>query len=172
MFMSVASDPMLTTVVPRICQKYEEITETVRSTPDTTEELVTLNQYIKRTKEVTIHKLIDEIDEATYRLSFLLDYATLPCMWDISILFIRFQNIIRNCWYIYLFSFVPADDLRLNSRVFLWPNQILIELEDSTIRLATLREQAEDYLQKRLQDKHFSHLWSHPRESTTHECIV
>lgn len=67
---------------PRICQKYEKITETVRGTPETTEELVSLNQYIKKTNEVTIHKLIDEIDEATYRLSFLLDYAALPCMWN------------------------------------------------------------------------------------------
>uniref|UniRef100_A0A4W6EFX0 Dynein axonemal heavy chain 3 n=1 Tax=Lates calcarifer TaxID=8187 RepID=A0A4W6EFX0_LATCA len=53
----------------RICQKYEEITETVRSTPETTEELVSLNLYIKKTSEVTVHKLLDEIDEATYRLS-------------------------------------------------------------------------------------------------------
>uniref|UniRef100_A0A8C4E4W3 AAA+ ATPase domain-containing protein n=1 Tax=Dicentrarchus labrax TaxID=13489 RepID=A0A8C4E4W3_DICLA len=59
---------------PRICQKYEEITKTVRGTPETTEELVSLKQYIKNTSDVTIHKLIDEIDEATYRLSFLLDY--------------------------------------------------------------------------------------------------
>lgn len=57
-----------------------EITETIRSTPETTDELVSLNQYIKKTSDVTIHKLIDEIDEATYRLSFLLDYATLHCM--------------------------------------------------------------------------------------------
>lgn len=64
----------------RICHKYEEITNTVRGTPETTEELVSLNQYIKQTSEVTVHKLLDEIDEATYRLSFLLDYATLPCM--------------------------------------------------------------------------------------------
>lgn len=65
---------------PRICQKYEEITNTIRGTPETTEELVALNKYIKQTSEVTIHKLLDEIEEATYRLSFLLDYATLPCM--------------------------------------------------------------------------------------------
>lgn len=64
----------------RICQKYEEIKETIRCTPETTEELVSLNQYIKKTSDVTIHKLIDEIDEAAYRLCFLLDYATLPCM--------------------------------------------------------------------------------------------
>lgn len=63
----------------RICQKYEEIAETIRGTPETTEELVSLNQFIKKTSDVTIHKLIDEIDEAAYRLNFLLDYATLSC---------------------------------------------------------------------------------------------
>lgn len=68
------------TFFPRICQKYQEITETVRGIPETTDELVSLNQYIKKTSDVTIHKLIDEIEAAVYRLSFLLDYATLPCM--------------------------------------------------------------------------------------------
>ncbi|XP_034748215.1 dynein heavy chain 3, axonemal isoform X1 [Etheostoma cragini] len=106
-----------------ICQMYERITETVRGTPETTEELVSLNQYIKKTSEVTIHKLIDEIDEATYRLSFLLDYAALP-----------------------------SDDLRLNSLVFQWPNQILTELDDSKIRLITIRKQAESHIQTRILD--------------------
>lgn len=64
----------------RLCKKYEDITNTVRGTPETTEELVSLKQYLKNTRDVTIHKLIDEVDEATYRLSFLLDYATLTCM--------------------------------------------------------------------------------------------
>lgn len=64
----------------RICQKYEAITELVRGTPGTTEELVTLTQYIKNTSEVTVPKLIDELDDAMYRLSFLLDYAALPSM--------------------------------------------------------------------------------------------
>ncbi|KAM7384052.1 hypothetical protein PAMA_011415 [Pampus argenteus] len=106
-----------------ICQKYEEITSTIRGTPETTEELVSLNQYIKQTSEVTIRNLLDEINEATYRLNFLLDHATLP-----------------------------SDDLRLNSCVFQWPNDILTELDDNKIRLATIREQAEDYLQTRLTD--------------------
>lgn len=68
---------------PRICQKYEEITETIRGTPQTTEQLVTLIQFIKKTSEVTIHKLTDEIDEAAYRLCFLLDYTILPCVWNL-----------------------------------------------------------------------------------------
>uniref|UniRef100_A0A8D3CSS9 AAA+ ATPase domain-containing protein n=1 Tax=Scophthalmus maximus TaxID=52904 RepID=A0A8D3CSS9_SCOMX len=51
-----------------ICQKYEEITKTIRSTPATTEELVSLTQFIKTTSDVTVHKLIDEIEEASYHL--------------------------------------------------------------------------------------------------------
>ena len=46
--------------------------------PAQVDELVALNQYLKRTSEVTVHKLREEVDEAAKRLSFLLDYATLP----------------------------------------------------------------------------------------------
>ncbi|XP_030596674.1 dynein heavy chain 3, axonemal isoform X2 [Archocentrus centrarchus] len=104
-----------------ICKKYEDITNTVRGTPKTTEELVSLKQYLKNTRDVTIHKLIDEVDEATYRLSFLLDYAALT-----------------------------SDDMRLNSSVFLWPNEILTELENSNAHLDIIRKQAEDRLQTRV----------------------
>ncbi|XP_075305326.1 dynein axonemal heavy chain 3 [Odontesthes bonariensis] len=104
-----------------ICQKYEDITDTVRGTPETTEELVSLYQYIKKSSDVTIHKLIDEIDAAAHRLMFLMDYATLP-----------------------------SDDLRLNSRVFQWPSQILTELDDNKARLAITRKQAKGYLQTRV----------------------
>ena len=54
--------------------------ETVRGTPETTEDLVSLDQYIETTSDVTICKLMDEICEASSRLFFLLDFATLPCM--------------------------------------------------------------------------------------------
>ncbi|CAG5890787.1 unnamed protein product [Menidia menidia] len=111
------------TINKGICQEYEDITETVRETPETTEKLVALNQYLKKTKDVTIHKLIDEIEVASYRLSFLMDYATLP-----------------------------PDDLRLNSCVFQWPSQILVELEDNKERLVITRTQAEDHLQTRVYD--------------------
>ncbi|KAL7390222.1 hypothetical protein ABVT39_017308 [Epinephelus coioides] len=106
-----------------ICQKYEEITEIIRGTPETTKELTSLDQFIKKTSDVTIHKLIDEIDEARYRLSFLLDYAALP-----------------------------SDDLRLNSSVFQWPSKIVTEIEGSKIRLDFMRVRAEDHLQIRILD--------------------
>lgn len=39
---------------------------------------MTLDQFIEKTYEETIHELIEEIAEAVHRLSFLLDHANLP----------------------------------------------------------------------------------------------
>lgn len=61
-----------------ICRRYDEITDRITSKLSTTEELVELNQYLRHTSEVTVHKLHHEIEEAVKRLDFLLDYATLP----------------------------------------------------------------------------------------------
>uniref|UniRef100_A0A3P8VG82 Dynein axonemal heavy chain 7 n=1 Tax=Cynoglossus semilaevis TaxID=244447 RepID=A0A3P8VG82_CYNSE len=104
-----------------ICEKYEEITEMLRSTPATTEEVVSLYQYIKQTIDVTTVHLKGEIDEAKGRLMFLLDYASLS-----------------------------IDDVALNARVFQWPKRILGELDDSKARLATMREKVEDNLHRRI----------------------
>lgn len=72
----------------RICQRYEEITDTIECTPESTEELVTLSQYIKKTSDVTVQKLRDDTNDASLRIFFLLDYAILPCM---SILYMQIQ---------------------------------------------------------------------------------
>ena len=64
--------------ISSLCHRYDEIAQTITGVPVNTDELVALNQYLKRTSEVTVHKLRDEVDEAGKRLSFLLDYATLP----------------------------------------------------------------------------------------------
>ncbi|KAG7500858.1 dynein heavy chain 3, axonemal [Solea senegalensis] len=106
-----------------ICQKYEDITATLRGTPETTEEVVSLYQYIRETTEETLQNLKDEIDEAKHRLLFLLDYATLS-----------------------------SDDIKLNARVFQWPKQILTELDDSKTRLAAMRERVEENLQRRIEE--------------------
>lgn len=55
-----------------------------------------------------------------------------------------------------VFSHPSADDMRLNSSVFLWPNEILTELENCNPRLDILTKQAQDYLQTRLDYKHFA----------------
>ncbi|GCB71663.1 hypothetical protein scyTo_0001655 [Scyliorhinus torazame] len=61
-----------------ICQRYEEISDRISEIPETTEELVDLDTFVKKSSEVTITKLKEEIFEAADRLDFLLDYATLP----------------------------------------------------------------------------------------------
>lgn len=48
--------------------------------PLTTEQLVELTAYLKKSSEVTVFKLRREIREAIYRLEFLMDYADLPSM--------------------------------------------------------------------------------------------
>ncbi|KAJ7985025.1 hypothetical protein DPEC_G00360850 [Dallia pectoralis] len=103
-----------------ICHRYDKIAETVMGTTGNLEELVALYQYLKHTSEVTVHKLKDEICEAADRLSFLLDCATLP-----------------------------QEDVKLNSNVFHWPEQILAMFEMSKGRLASRKVHAEDHLIKR-----------------------
>ncbi|KAJ0003538.1 hypothetical protein NQD34_008636 [Periophthalmus magnuspinnatus] len=104
----------------KICQKYQDISDTIRSIPKSTEELMNLNQFIKHTSDVTVHRLIEEIDEAVFRLNFLLDYATLS-----------------------------SEDIRLNSSVFQWPTEIQTELELSKNHLSDMKDQAEDNLHTR-----------------------
>ncbi|XP_008419893.1 dynein heavy chain 3, axonemal isoform X1 [Poecilia reticulata] len=104
-----------------ICKKYEEITNIAKTSPKNTEELVTLIQYVQTSQDYTIHKIIEEIEDARERLSFLMDYAT--------------QSVF---------------DLNLNTCVFCWPRRIVSKLENSRLHLQILREQAEEHLQERV----------------------
>ncbi|XP_076020504.1 dynein axonemal heavy chain 3-like [Genypterus blacodes] len=105
----------------RICEQYEQIAETIRETPNNTDEFVGLNQFIQQTGDVTLHKLTAEIKHATDRLVFLLDYA--------------------------IFS---SDDIQLNSTLVNWPRQSLTELERSKARQAAKREETELHIEKRI----------------------
>ncbi|KAB5587265.1 hypothetical protein PHYPO_G00011210 [Pangasianodon hypophthalmus] len=104
-----------------ICERYQQITHTLMSVPATTEELVELSHFLKHTSDVTVHTLRDEISEAAKRLSFLLDYATLT-----------------------------GDDIKLNSSVFNWPEQIRNVCEVHKDKLANQRDHIEDQLCKRV----------------------
>ncbi|KAK0140700.1 Dynein heavy chain 3, axonemal [Merluccius polli] len=106
-----------------IRQRYEEMVETLTRIPGSTEELVSLGRYLENASEVTVHRLKDEIQEAAHRLSFLLDFASLP-----------------------------AEDLRLNSTVFKWPDSILTVIDQSKTRLANCTKQAEDELLQRISE--------------------
>ncbi|XP_062444589.1 dynein axonemal heavy chain 3 [Rhea pennata] len=103
-----------------ICNEYNIIAERVSEVPSNTEELVELTAYLKKSSEVTVFKLRQQISEATYRLEFLMDYADLP-----------------------------SDDIKLNSTVFHWPDQIEVIFEDSRTQLYNRRNRAEMALLKR-----------------------
>ena len=71
--------------------------------------------------ETTVYKLEIKIAEAKRRLMFLLDYAEMP-----------------------------AEDIKLNSTVFFWPELVMQILEKNQVRLASLREKTEDKLKDRI----------------------
>uniref|UniRef100_A0A8C5QWI6 Dynein axonemal heavy chain 3 n=3 Tax=Leptobrachium TaxID=161697 RepID=A0A8C5QWI6_9ANUR len=106
-----------------ICSKYISIANRVKETPTNTVDLVALTEFLRTSRDVTVYKLKDEISEAASRLAFLLDYATLQ-----------------------------YDDLKLNSTVFHWPEQIETDFEVHSKRLSTSRDHAEDVLRKRRSD--------------------
>ncbi|NWJ00116.1 DYH3 protein, partial [Crypturellus undulatus] len=103
-----------------ICNEYNIIAERVSEVPSNSEDLVELTAYLKKSSEVTVYKLRRQISEATYRLEFLMDYADLP-----------------------------LDDIKLNSTVLHWPDQIEEIFENSRAQLFNRRNRAEMALLKR-----------------------
>ncbi|KAH0631920.1 hypothetical protein JD844_019823 [Phrynosoma platyrhinos] len=103
-----------------ICNQYNIIADKVSEVPLTTEELVELTAYLKKSSDVTVFKLRREIREAIYRLEFLMDYADLP-----------------------------YDDIKLNSTVLHWPDEIEIIFDTSRNQLMNRRDHVELALIKR-----------------------
>ncbi|CAL9691103.1 unnamed protein product [Knipowitschia caucasica] len=111
----------------KICQRYQDISDTMRGFPSSKQELEHLENFIKETSDVTVYKLLEEVDEAKSRLYFLMDHATLS-----------------------------PEDVRLNSSVFWWPTDIKAELDLSRTRLLDMRDQAEQADQAECQEEdHF-----------------
>ncbi|XP_076804189.1 dynein axonemal heavy chain 3-like isoform X1 [Clavelina lepadiformis] len=106
-----------------ICHQYDAIADRVSEMPETTVELVELVEFLKKSNDVTIHELKHEIGLAAERLEFLLDHATLP-----------------------------YEDIKLNSNVFHWPEQIQNVFDINRNRLMNRRENAEDKLRKRVKE--------------------
>ncbi|XP_046326217.1 dynein axonemal heavy chain 3-like [Haliotis rufescens] len=106
-----------------ICRRYDEMADRVSEIPETTQELVETQEFLKTSTEVTVYKLKDEIDESANRLMFLLDYAIFP-----------------------------FEDIKLNSTVFHWPDHIRTVFELSQNRIVNKRDTIEDHLRKRVSD--------------------
>ncbi|WAQ96862.1 DYH3-like protein [Mya arenaria] len=103
-----------------ICKRYDEMANRVSEVPDNTISLVETQEYLKQSQDVTVYKLKDEIEDAGNRLMFLLDYAELP-----------------------------YEDIKLNSQVFHWPENIKAVFELSQNRILSKREHIEEELRQR-----------------------
>ncbi|XP_021092936.1 dynein heavy chain 3, axonemal isoform X6 [Heterocephalus glaber] len=103
-----------------ICKQYSTIADKVSENPTNTEELVFLIEFLRKSSDVTVFKLRKQLRDAAERLEFLTDYADLP-----------------------------EEDIKVNSTVFLWPDQIENIFENSRNLLLTKRDQAEMDLIKR-----------------------
>lgn len=78
-------------------------------------------EFLTQSMETTIFKLEYKIADAKKRLMFLLDYSEMP-----------------------------AEDIKLNSTVFFWPELVMQILDKNQVRLQALREKTEDKLKDRL----------------------
>ncbi|KAF6772084.1 hypothetical protein AHF37_09495 [Paragonimus kellicotti] len=79
-----------------------------------------LQAYMRDVSNTLVFRLKDEVADAAERLNFLLDYA-----------------------------FLSADDIKLNSTLFYWPEHILNVLDVTSTRVNMLRETAEEDLKQR-----------------------
>ncbi|XP_068952632.1 dynein axonemal heavy chain 3 [Petaurus breviceps papuanus] len=103
-----------------LCNQYNMIADKVSEIPANTEDMVFLTAFLKKASEVTVFRLRRQISDAAWRLEFLMNYADLP-----------------------------MEDIKLNSTLFLWPDQIEDIFENSRNLLYTKREMAEMNLIKR-----------------------
>ncbi|MEJ1273900.1 hypothetical protein NN561_004775 [Cricetulus griseus] len=103
-----------------ICNQYNSIADKVSEIPANTAELVALIEFLRKSSDVTVFKLRRQLRDASERLEFLMDYADLP-----------------------------YEDIKLNSNLFLWPDQIEDVFENSRNLLLSKRDQAEMDLIKR-----------------------
>ncbi|XP_070269812.1 dynein axonemal heavy chain 3 [Myotis yumanensis] len=103
-----------------ICHQYSSIAEKVSEIPANTEELVSLIAFLRKSSDITVFKLRRQLRDAAERLEFLMDFADLP-----------------------------HEDIKLNSTLFLWPDQIEDVFENSRNLLMSKRDQAEVDLFKR-----------------------
>ncbi|CAG5132944.1 unnamed protein product, partial [Candidula unifasciata] len=104
-----------------LSRRYEEVQDRIQVIPESTKDLVELQNFLKTSNDITIYKLQDEVREAGCRLMFLLDYADLP-----------------------------TEDIKLNTVLFHWPSQICTVLDHSQGRIMMKRDQIEEELKKRV----------------------
>jgi dynein heavy chain, axonemal len=104
----------------RICDDFEDMSLHAGERPNETPEVVALQNYLTECREERLYKLKEQIKLVAQRVLFLLEYATLD-----------------------------GEDIQLNTRIFLWPNELEAVLDLSGNRLIVVRESLENALRDR-----------------------
>ncbi|XP_055607362.1 dynein axonemal heavy chain 3 isoform X2 [Uranotaenia lowii] len=104
----------------RICDEFEDMSLHAGERPDLTPEVVALQNYLTQCREERLYALKTEIKHVAERVLFLLTYAILD-----------------------------SEDINLNSRTFLWPQELEKVLDLSGARLAVVRENLETAIRER-----------------------
>ncbi|KAK6624385.1 hypothetical protein RUM44_011244 [Polyplax serrata] len=103
-----------------ICNVFDQMSFRASELPETTAELVELTNYLLESRDSTMFKLKSKIQQTAQCVLFLMNQAILP-----------------------------VEDIQLNSRVFLWPNDMESVLELATQRLSHRRDAVENVLRAR-----------------------
>ncbi|KAI4456226.1 dynein heavy chain family protein [Holotrichia oblita] len=103
-----------------ICATFDEMSSRVSDTPETVQELVTLQNYVTECRDVTMYNMKEKIRQTAENVTFLMSYAHLS-----------------------------HEDIALNSRTFLWPKDMENVIELAWQRLNMKRDQAENVLKNK-----------------------
>ncbi|XP_055637886.1 dynein axonemal heavy chain 3 isoform X3 [Toxorhynchites rutilus septentrionalis] len=104
----------------RICDEYEDMSLHAGERPKEIPEVVALQNYLTQCREERMYQLKIEIKQVAQRVLFLLTYAILD-----------------------------PEDINLNSRLFLWPQELEKVLDLSGARLSVVRDNLETALRER-----------------------
>lgn len=106
-------------------------------------EVVALQNYLTQCREERMYQLKIEIKQVAQRVLFLLTYAILDRN-------MRNPQLVLERYTLLMLGFIfPAEDINLNSRLFLWPQELEKVLDLSGARLSVVRDNLETALRER-----------------------
>nr|KAJ3422321.1 Dynein heavy chain 7, axonemal [Polyrhizophydium stewartii] len=104
----------------RICTRYETIEEKALRIPEGFKEMAEQMEYMHQTLEEELPSLLSELEESRRRLMYIFNY-----------------------------SLLSEDHIKLNSRTFTWPARIIPILEQHNKIIGVAREKSEESLRER-----------------------
>ena len=116
-FTCIYKSTLLTSVICRLCDEFEEIAQKALTTPANTKELMELKAYVQKVESETMYALERKLVHAKTTLEFLIEHA----------------------------NFSPVD-MRSNTNTFMWSDRIPSIIEEHRAIVAAKQTQFEEGL--------------------------